>query len=59
MRSVSARIAVSTKAIVRIYPQMAQMFTDEEKYLRLSAFICGSKFRPAVPAQAVRNDDQS
>jgi hypothetical protein len=28
-----AMIAVPAKAIIRIYPQMSQMFTDEEKYL--------------------------
>jgi hypothetical protein len=26
-------IAVPAKAITRIYPQMSQMFTDEEKHL--------------------------
>jgi len=33
-------IAVPAKAATRIYPQMSQMSTDEEKHLCLDVFIC-------------------
>jgi hypothetical protein len=49
-----AMIAVPAKAITRIYPQMSQMFTDEEKHLCSSVFICGSAFRPTAAAEADR-----
>jgi hypothetical protein len=29
----TVRIAAPAKAVIRIYPQMSQMFTDEEKHL--------------------------
>jgi hypothetical protein len=37
----AAMIVVPVKAIIRIYPQMSQMFTDEEEYLCSSVNICG------------------
>jgi hypothetical protein len=43
-------IAVPGKAATRIDPQMSQMFTDEEKHLCSSVFICGSDFRHRASA---------
>jgi hypothetical protein len=45
-------IAVSAKAITRIYPQMSQIYTDEEEYLCASVNICGFDFRPRAAAGA-------
>jgi hypothetical protein len=46
-------IAVPAKAATRIYPQMSQMFTDEERHLCSSVNICGSDFRHRPSAEGL------